>query len=115
MSTFPVWLEHVRPGVHLGLHVLVPLTVAWVAYRTRWRTVVLWLWAGWLIDVDHLWATPIYVADRCSIGYHALHSSAAMVVYAALLFWPRTRLFAIGVWIHLALDALDCAWMRAGS
>lgn len=101
-----------RPILHLLLHALVPLAIALLFYRQRWRSAWLWLLAGWLIDVDHLWADPIYAADRCSIGFHALHRTPAIAFYVLLLLPRRTRLLAIGLLTHIGLDALDCAWMR---
>ncbi len=102
-----------RPTLHILLHVLVPLAIALVFFRERWRTAFLWLLAGWLIDVDHLWAEPIYVADRCSIGFHPLHRLPAIGVYLLLLLPRRTRVLAIGLLVHIGLDAVDCAWMHA--
>ena len=61
-----------------------------------------------LIDLDHLLATPIYDASRCSIGFHPLHSHVAIGIYLALLIFPRTRVIGIGLVLHMATDALDC-------
>jgi hypothetical protein len=101
-----------RPVIHLLLHALVPLAIALALFRKRWRSAYLWMLAGWLIDVDHLWADPVYVPDRCSIGFHLLHRPPAIVLYALLLVPRRTRLLAIGLLTHIGLDALDCAWMH---
>lgn len=101
-----------RAVIHLLLHALVPLAIALAFHRTKWKRAWLWMLAGWLIDVDHLLADPIYVPDRCSIGFHPLHTAPAAAGFALLLIPRRTRLFAIGVFVHLALDAIDCAWMR---
>jgi len=100
-----------RPAVHLLLHAVVPLAVALVFHRTHWRRAWVWLLAGWLIDIDHLLADPIYAPERCSIGFHPLHRAPAALLYIALLLPARTRLFGTGLLIHLGLDALDCAWM----
>lgn len=70
-----------------------------------------WMLVGWAIDVDHLLATPMYEPGRCSIGFHPLHTAPAVVVYLALLLPARTRLVAVGLLIHIVLDALDCAMM----
>lgn len=105
-------LESARPVVHLCLHLAVPWAVAWWRYRSRWRRAWLWLLAGWLIDVDHLWADPIYVPDRCSIGFHPLHAWPAAFAYVALAAWKRSRLLGLGLCIHLLLDAFDCLWMH---
>ena len=63
-----------------------------------------------LIDLDHLFADPIFDPDRCSIGFHPLHSRWAAAVYVALLALPswRWQALAAGCLWHLAVDALDC-------
>ncbi|MDZ4673505.1 MAG: DUF6122 family protein [Gemmatimonadota bacterium] len=102
-----------RAPIHLGLHLAVP----WVAARwlggPAWRRAFLLLLSGWLIDVDHLLATPIYDAGRCSLGFHPLHTVPAAVGYALLLFPVPTRLIGAGLLLHLGLDGLDCAWMAS--
>lgn len=106
-----------RAILHLVLHALVPALVAWqvhrhpvrpMTFRRAWALLLL----GWLIDIDHLLADPIYAPGRCSIGFHPLHTAPAIAVYSALLVPRRTRLVGIGLLIHIALDALDCLWMR---
>ena len=41
-----------------------------------------------LVDLDHLLADPIYDPERCSIGFHPLHSIPAIVVYALMFALP---------------------------
>ena len=113
-----------RAIVHLLLHIAVPGLVAWLFFRDPLQTRVLqirmfaraWLWLllGWVIDLDHLLADPIYAPDRCSIGFHPLHTAPAILVYGALTIPRPTRLFGIGLLIHIALDLSDCLWMRHG-
>jgi hypothetical protein len=67
--------------------------------------------ATMLVDLDHLLAAPVYDPDRCGIGFHPLHSYAAILLYAVLGVFPRTRLVGLGLVIHMALDAMDCLWM----
>lgn len=100
-----------RAIIHLLLHAVVPLAIALVFHRKKWKRAWLWMLAGWLIDVDHLLADPIYQPDRCSIGFHPLHTAPAALAFVLMLLPKRTRLFAIGVLVHLGLDAVDCAWM----
>jgi len=64
--------------------------------------------ATMIVDLDHLLANPMYDPNRCSIGFHPLHSYLAVVIYVGLLFFPRVRLIAIGLVIHMALDYADC-------
>ncbi len=64
-----------------------------------------------IVDLDHLLANPVYDPQRCGIGFHPLHSYLAIVVYLAMTILPKTRLFAIGLIIHVLLDAVDCIWL----
>lgn len=61
-----------------------------------------------VVDLDHLLAVPIYDPNRCSIGFHPLHSYYAIGVYVILLFFPKTRLLGIGLAIHMLLDYSNC-------
>jgi len=99
--------------IHIALHFLVPLVVAWVCYRRGWRSAVAIMIATMLVDLDHLLALPIYDPQRCSIGFHPLHTTPAIVVYAALFSlrpWlgRSLHLVGLGLMIHMALDGLDC-------
>ncbi|GAL69972.1 hypothetical protein JCM19302_867 [Jejuia pallidilutea] len=67
--------------------------------------------AGLLIDVDHLLATPIFNPNRCSIGFHPLHSSFAILFYFFLCIPKKSRLVGLGLVIHIVSDAVDCALM----
>ncbi|RYE26015.1 MAG: hypothetical protein EOP51_01960 [Sphingobacteriales bacterium] len=94
--------------IHYFLHLVLPGIVAYAFYRPRWgRVCLVWL-ATMAVDVDHLFANPIYDACRCSINYHLLHSYYAIAVYVLLLFFKPTRLIAIGLLWHMATDGIDC-------
>ncbi len=66
--------------------------------------------ATMLIDVDHLFATPIFEPGRCSINFHPLHTYWAMAVYVVLLFFKKTRIIAVGLLFHMFTDFIDCQW-----
>ncbi|HEX6069753.1 MAG TPA: DUF6122 family protein [Longimicrobiaceae bacterium] len=100
------------PTVHLVLHGLVPGLLAWLLFRPRWKQAWLIMLATMAVDLDHLLARPIYDPGRCSIGFHPLHTIPAILLYVGLVLTPRTRLLGLGLVVHMALDALDCAWMR---
>ena len=100
-----------RPGIHLLLHLLVPALVAGVFFRREFLKAWLTMTATMLVDIDHLLADPVYDPGRCSIGFHPLHGTPAIAVYAAALLWPKLRLLGIGLLIHMALDGIDCRWM----
>ena len=100
-----------RANFHLVLHVLMPTVVAGVFYRDKFLRVWLTLLATMVIDLDHLLADPVYDAGRCSIGFHPLHTYPAIAAYGVAVFWPRLRVIALGLIIHMALDGIDCVWM----
>ena len=96
--------------LHLALHFLIPGVVAGVFFRSRWKRAWLIMLLTMVVDVDHLLADPVFDAERCSIGFHPLHSYWAIPVYVILAVYPRTRLPGLGLVIHMALDGIDC-WM----
>lgn len=64
--------------------------------------------ATMLVDIDHIFANPIYDPTRCSIGFHPLHRLPVIALYGCLCFLPKTKLLGIGLVIHMGLDSLDC-------
>jgi len=101
----------IRANFHLFLHALVPAIFAAAFYRDKFLLVWLMLMATLVVDLDHLLADPIYDAGRCSIGFHPLHTYPVIAAYGLATMWPRLRIFAIGLLIHMALDGVDCIWM----
>lgn len=93
---------------HIFLHFLAPAIVAVVFYRKTLLKAWLIMVATMAVDLDHLLAVPVYDPNRCSIGFHPLHSYYAIGVYVILLFFPKTRLVGIGLVIHMILDYIDC-------
>lgn len=113
------------PVLHLALHFAVPVLLAVVVYRPRWRGAALWMLAAMVVDVDHLLADPIYDPRRCSIGFHPLHRVSLIAAYGALFVgtwaWARrtggwgsrdglrrAHLVAAGLLVHMGLDGIDC-------
>ena len=94
--------------LHYFLHLILPLIIAYAFYRKKWKKVYLIFLATMLVDLDHLFANPIYEACRCSIGFHPLHSYVACGIYAVCLFFPKVRIIAIGLLMHMATDYIDC-------
>ncbi|KAB1067700.1 hypothetical protein F6U93_08815 [Tamlana haliotis] len=97
--------------LHYGCHFLVPLGIALIWYKPQWKKAYLIMIAGMLIDLDHLLATPIFEANRCSINFHPLHSYYAIVVYFLLLIPKKTRLIGLGLAVHIIADLIDCSMM----
>ena len=97
--------------LHILLHFVVPGVVAGLAFRDKRVTSWLIMMSAMVIDVDHLLASPIFDPNRCSIGFHPLHSTMAIIAYLLLLMIPRLRILGIGLLIHIGLDAMDCLRM----
>ncbi|MFS4482646.1 DUF6122 family protein [Hyunsoonleella sp. 2307UL5-6] len=96
---------------HYGCHLLLPLVVALLFFKSNWKTAYFIMLAGLLIDIDHVLATPIFDPTRCSIGFHPLHSSFAILCYVFLCFKKTSRLVGLGLVIHIISDTVDCAFM----
>ena len=64
-----------------------------------------------LVDLDHLLAETLYDPNRCSIGFHPLHSEYAITFYVLMLFFNPLRIVALGLIIHMMLDGADCYFM----
>ncbi|NEV93782.1 hypothetical protein G3567_06420 [Psychroflexus sp. YR1-1] len=99
--------------VHYTNHFIVILFIAWVySPRHFWKAYLILL-STMLVDLDHLWAVPIFDPDRCSIGFHAFHSEIAILIYVVSLFILKNKwlkLFCIGLIFHMITDGLDCLW-----
>lgn len=93
---------------HLALHFTVPLLVAFLFFRENLKLSYLAMMLTMLVDLDHLLASPIYDANRCSIGFHPLHQYWFIGIYLVMSFFSKTRLIGVGLIIHMSLDALDC-------
>jgi hypothetical protein len=98
--------------VHYSLHFLFPAIIAFVFFKKNWVNVYLLLISTMLIDLDHLLAHPIFDSNRCSIGFHPLHSYYAIVIYILMLFYPKQiiKIIALGLLLHIFTDLLDCFW-----
>lgn len=111
--------------VHIVLHFLVPIVVALLFYKKHWQHAALILVATMLVDLDHLFADPIYDPERCSIGFHPLHTIPAIMLYTILFTLPfitginlkenssqslaeKLHLIGLGLLLHMALDGIDC-------
>lgn len=99
-----------RFSVHYGIHFLLPLAIAFWYYKPKFLKVYILFLLAFAIDLDHLWATPIFNPNRCSINYHFLHSYYAIGVYVLLFLWKKTRLISIGLLCHILADTADC-WL----
>jgi len=101
----------IRPALHLALHALVPGVVARALWPGQWVRNWAVMMAAMAIDLDHLLASPLYDPDRCSLQVHPLHGPLPLGIYLLLLWPARTRVLALGLLLHIALDGVDCLAM----
>ena len=94
--------------LHYGFHFLCPALIALVFFRNEWKKAYLIMIATMLVDLDHLLANPIFDPNRCSINFHPLHSYYAIGIYCIMLPFPKLRIVAIGLLLHMITDYLDC-------
>jgi phosphatidylglycerophosphate synthase len=94
--------------VHYGLHFLLPLLISFLFFKKNWKTVYLVFLCSMLVDLDHLFANPIFEKNRCSINFHPLHSYIAISIYSAGLFFKKTRILAFALLFHMLTDFIDC-------
>lgn len=98
--------------IHYFLHLGFPLLIAVVFFRKEWKRTYLILLATMLIDLDHLLATPIFQTNRCSFGFHYLHTYYAMAGYVVMLFLRKPyRIIGMGLLFHVVTDLIDCLFM----
>ena len=68
-----------------------------------------------LVDLDHLLVRPIFDPNRCSVGFHLLHSYPMIALYALLCILPLRRLglpwwvrvVGVGLLFHMVTDWQD--------
>ncbi len=99
--------------IHYSLHFVV---IAWFAHQFKtkhlsfgWAYFI--LLSSMLVDIDHLWAVPIFDPNRCSVGFHTFHSVIAFSVYIFVFLIVQSyklKLLAFGLLFHIITDELDC-------
>jgi hypothetical protein len=88
--------------------------IALVFFKDNWKKAYWLMLATMLVDLDHLFATPIFQPNRCSIGFHPLHSYYAIAVYflGSLILKGNYRIIAIGLLFHMFTDYQDFYWWK---
>ncbi len=102
--------------VHYSLHFLAIGIIAYLYDKEKWLKYWLILAATMLVDLDHLLAVPMFDPERCSIGFHPLHSEIAITLYVLGMIFIRNKvlkLISIGLFFHMLTDFTDCIWTYA--
>jgi len=106
-------VEIIRFLIHYSFHFLAPILIAKKVFPTLWNKAYWLMLSTMLIDLDHLLANPVFDANRCSIGYHPLHSIYAIVFFTLMLYYKHwiTRSISIGYLWHIITDSIDCSFI----
>ena len=102
-----------RFTIHYFLHFIFPWFIAYkIKPKQRFKIYSILILTN-LVDLDHLLVDPIFDPNRCSIGFHPLHSKTAIVIYFLILLVPNfyIRLISLGLILHMLTDSLDCLWI----
>lgn len=110
-SQLTVALPRMQQLIHYFLHFIFPVFVALLIDRSRWLRIYVILLLTMLVDLDHLFATPVFDPCRCSLGFHPLHSYWAIAVYGLMLLPRHTRIVAMGLLLHMLTDGIDCLFI----
>ena len=107
------FLSQYQAIIHYSFHFLVPGLLSFVLFKKIWKSAWLVMITTMLVDLDHLFANPIFDPERCSIGFHFLHTSYAIGIYILLLFIPNKciKIIGVGLLFHMFTDYIDCLLM----
>jgi hypothetical protein len=94
--------------IHYGFHFIIPVIISYFFFRKDWKKTSLIMLSTIFVDADHLMANPLFDPERCSIGYHPLHSYPAIIIYFLMLIPRKCRIPAIGLLLHMYTDLQDC-------
>ncbi len=103
----------IQAFIHYFLHLVFPGIISWYFFNDIWKKAWVIFLLTMAVDLDHLVASPIFDAQRCSIGFHMLHSYTAICGYGILYLLVKKRVLKIaflGLIMHMATDFLDCLW-----
>lgn len=100
-------LRHV---IHYFLHLVFPYFLAKKIDKNDYLKVYFALLSSMLIDLDHLFADPIFDPNRCSIDFHFLHQTQFFFIYLVGFLFAKNyiKIFFLGLMLHLITDKLDC-------
>ena len=94
---------------HYFLHLVFPVVIAFVFFRKNWKKAYFIMLCTMLVDVDHLFATPIFDENRNSIGFHFLHTYPMIALYflGTVFLKGNYRIIAVGLLFHMITDLQD--------
>lgn len=105
---------YIREILHYFLHFVFPVFIAKVFFKNNWRRAYFIMLATMLVDLDHVFANPLFDPNRNSVGYHPLHSywATGMYLLGAIFLKGNYRIIAVGLLFHMFTDLQDFYFWR---
>ena len=106
-----------QTSIHYFLHFIFIGVIAYWYDQENWKRNYLILLGTMLVDIDHVFAEPLFDPNGCGINYHPLHTYYAIAIYilGSILVTHKTiRLIFIGLFFHMITDTIDCLFMKYG-
>lgn len=100
---------YVREIVHYFLHLVFPFFLAKIFWKDQWKKAYLILLSTMLVDLDHLFADPLFDPNRNSIGFHPLHTYPMIGLYflGVIFLKGNWKIIAAGLLFHMFTDFQD--------
>ncbi|WP_297983842.1 DUF6122 family protein [uncultured Chryseobacterium sp.] len=105
---------YLREFVHYFLHIIFPAVIAYMFFRKEWKKAYLMMLATMLVDVDHVFANPIFDPNRSSVGFHPLHTYPMIALYflGVIFLKGNYKIIAVGLLFHMFTDFQDFYFWR---
>lgn len=100
---------HLKGFVHYFLHFIFPVFIAKVFFAGDWKKAYFIMLGTMLVDLDHLFSTPMFDPKRSSIGFHPLHTYPMIALYflGVIFFRGKYKIISVGLFFHMFTDFQD--------
>ena len=103
----------IREIAHYFLHLVFPVFIALIFFRKNWKKAYLMMLATMLVDLDHIFADPLFDPNRNSIGFHPLHTYPMIGLYAlSIILQKGYKIVAVGLLFHMLTDFQDFYFLK---
>lgn len=100
---------YLKGFLHYFLHFIFPVFIARFFFKSQWKKAYLIMLATMAVDIDHVFADPMFDPNRASIGFHPLHTYPAIAVYflGTVFFRGNYKIASVGLLFHMFTDFQD--------
>ena len=102
-------LFYLREFIHYFLHLVFPIVIAKIFFKNNWKHAYFLMLATMVVDLDHVFANPVFDPNRSSVGFHPLHSYPMIAVYSlgTIFLKGNYKIIAVGLLFHMFTDFQD--------